>query len=37
LRAGAVLFDKPSAMVGNDDISDLYHGTVPGDGLRVVS
>ena len=36
LRAGAVLFDKPSAMVGNDDIRSLYHGTAPGDGLRVV-
>ncbi|UWQ55944.1 ATP-binding cassette domain-containing protein (plasmid) [Leisingera caerulea] len=37
LRAGAVLFDKPSAMAGNDDISKLYHGTEPGAGLRVVS
>ncbi|UZD90830.1 phosphonate ABC transporter ATP-binding protein [Cognatishimia activa] len=37
LRAGAVLFDKPSAMVGNDDVSELYHGTVSSDRLRVVS
>ena len=36
LRAGAVLFDKPAAMVGNDDIRNLYHGTASGDGLRVV-
>ncbi|UWQ44004.1 phosphonate ABC transporter ATP-binding protein (plasmid) [Leisingera aquaemixtae] len=37
LRAGAVQFDKPSAQVTSDDIAELYHGTVPGAGLRVVS
>lgn len=37
LKAGAIQFDKPSGQVTSDDISALYHGTVPGAGLRVVS